>query len=67
VAERERLMHRIEVSYDGRVVFSADVRDHASAPGDVTVGVNRIGGSSCEPRFAGQIIETARLPLPARP
>lgn len=62
----EEIKRRLRVSYDGQVVIDRDVDTHASEPGEVTIGHNLIGGSSCEPRFSGEIIFTERLPLLGR-
>lgn len=61
-----RLQRRLRVSFDGQILLEQDVDTHTAEPDDITVGVNRIGGSSCEPAFAGQILTVERLPIPGR-
>lgn len=65
-ATARRLRNRLRVVFDGQVVFDRETTTHESTAAEVTVGENRIGGSSCEPHFAGEILSVERLPLPAR-
>ncbi len=60
-----RLRNRLRVALDGRTVIERDVSTFDSRPGEITAGLNRIGGSSCEPAFAGQILSVERLPVPS--
>lgn len=62
-----RLRNHLRIELDGRTVVEREVDPFASRVRDVTVGLNRIGGSTCEPRFAGEILRVERLPVPARP
>ncbi|HVZ65817.1 MAG TPA: hypothetical protein VG936_14720, partial [Lacunisphaera sp.] len=64
-AELARLRHHLRIALDGRTVLERDVDPFASAVRDVTVGRNAIGGSTCEPGFAGRILAVDRLPVPA--
>lgn len=65
-ADVARLQKRLRVAFDGQVLLEQDVDTHTAKPAEVTAGLNRIGGSSCEPAFAGQILAVERLPLPGR-
>lgn len=56
----------LRITFDGAVVFDRDTTTHPSAAGEVTYGENKIGGSSCEPRFAGRILLIERLREPSR-
>ncbi|PTY05648.1 hypothetical protein DB347_14865 [Opitutaceae bacterium EW11] len=60
----ERLRNRITVQFDGKTVLDQPVFSFDSSLRDVTIGLNRIQGSSAEPSFFGQILETERLPIP---
>jgi hypothetical protein len=53
---RGRLLLRL----DGETVLDAETDFHPSAPQNIYVGTNMIGGSSCGPYFTGQIIELSR-------
>lgn len=46
---------------NGIEVLRATSRFHYSAPSDVTIGKNRIGGGSCAERFSGEILAARRL------
>ncbi|MFZ5494446.1 MAG: hypothetical protein ACOZE5_03795 [Verrucomicrobiota bacterium] len=61
-----RLRQRLRLEFDGRTLLAQEVDTHTSRPGEVTFGRNLIGGSSCEPRFAGEILSVERLPVPIR-
>lgn len=61
----EKLRNRITVAFDGRTVLDQAVFSFDSARKDITVGLNRIMGSSTEPKFVGEILEQERLPIPA--
>lgn len=63
---RDRLRTRLRLEFNGQVVLDRAVDTHTSAPREVTVGRNRIGGSSCEPDFAGEILRAERRPIPNR-
>lgn len=45
--------NRVEVRLDGRVVLALESPTHPSAARDILIGENRIGGSTCGPRFSG--------------
>ncbi|HTL69055.1 MAG TPA: hypothetical protein VL200_15425 [Lacunisphaera sp.] len=60
-----RLRHHLRVDLDGHTVINRDIDPFPSAVRDVTVGRNRIGGSTCEPRFSGRILAVERLPVPS--
>ncbi len=57
------LRNHLRIEFDGRTVVEREVNTHNSKIREVTVGRNHIGGSSCEPHFAGQILGVERLPL----
>lgn len=63
---RQQLKNRLRVAFDGATVIEREITTYESTPGQMTVGHNQIGSSSCEPRFAGEILSVERLPLPAR-
>jgi hypothetical protein len=54
---------RLRVIFDGQVVVDKDVNTHTSTPAQISIGENPIGGSSCEPTFAGEILRVERLSL----
>ncbi len=60
-----RLRKQLTIQFDGETVLSREIETYDSRVGDVTVGRNLIGGSACEPHFAGKILGVQRLPLPA--
>jgi hypothetical protein len=60
----EQLRNRITVDFDGKRVLDQPLFSFDSKRSDVTVGENRIQGSSTEPRFGGEILELERLPIP---
>lgn len=61
-----RRQGHLHIVFNGQTIYDQAADTHTSAPGEVTVGRNVIGGSSCEPLFAGQILGVERLPIPAR-
>lgn len=63
-AQLEALRKRITVQLDGRVVLDQPVFSFDSKISEVTVGESRIGVSSTEPKFTGQILKAERLPIP---
>lgn len=62
----QALRQRLRVSLNGTPVIERTITTYDSSPAEVTVGQNLIGGSSCEPRFAGKILSVERLPAPER-
>lgn len=64
--DRQQLANRLKITFDGTTVMEQAISTHDSRPGEVTVGRNLIGGSSCEPSFAGKILSVERLPVPPR-
>lgn len=64
--DRARLGDRLRIEFNGTTVIERDIATYDSSPAEVTVGRNLIGGSSCEPLFAGKILTVERLPVPAR-
>jgi hypothetical protein len=62
--ELDRLAkNQVVVRLDGVPVFVVDSPAHESPPGCVTIGENRIGGSSAGTAFSGQLENVRRLPL----
>ncbi|MFA5058425.1 MAG: hypothetical protein WC485_09950, partial [Opitutaceae bacterium] len=55
---------RRTIRLNGRIVFKADLPCYPSDTSDITIGHNRIGGSTCGPEFTGIIdsVEHAGLP-----
>ncbi len=63
---RQTLTKRLRIEFNGVTVLEREIETFESSPDQVTIGRNLIGGSSCEPHFAGQILSVERLPVPAR-
>jgi hypothetical protein len=64
---RRSLAGEVEVSLDGKGVLSLQKATYPSAPGEVTVAQNAIGGSTSDPEFTGTVIFAERAgPVPAR-
>lgn len=63
---RTRRTKHMELLLDGRVVLSAPLPSHPTTRAEITVGLNRIGGSSCGEKFTGDILAVERL-SPAHP
>jgi len=57
---------QLRISFDDQPVFAREINTYEARPSEVSVGRNPLGGSSCEPTFAGRILEVTRLPV-ARP
>jgi len=62
-ADRDFLRKRLRVVFDGRVVFDESFDQYETRLSDITVGVNRIGGSNAGLRFTGEILDLRRLPV----
>lgn len=56
----ERLRQRVIVTLDGRTLLNQKAHPFESTYAEITVGENRIGGSTTEPLFSGTILETTR-------
>ena len=54
---------QLRVRLDGAVVLDAPWAAYAAPAGDIVVGENRIGGSTCDPTFTGRIFWARRPPL----
>ena len=65
-AELAQLRGRVRVWLNGRLAIDRAAADFPSTQREVTVGVNRLGGSSCEPSFSGTILSAERLKVPVR-
>ncbi len=57
---RKRLHDQVAVRIDGNAVWQAQSPAYPSTHDDIRVGENRIGASSCGPRFTGEILAVAR-------
>jgi hypothetical protein len=64
-AELADLRGRIRVWLNGRLVIDRSARDFPASNREVAIGENRLGGSSCEPRFSGTILSAERQKVPA--
>ena len=52
---------KLRVIFDGTTVINRDIDTYPSKVNEVTIGKNLLGGSSCEPNFAGKILSVERL------
>lgn len=59
----ERLRQRVIVLLDGHPVLDQKAYPFASTHSEITVGENRIGGSTTEPTFSGTILGKSRASL----
>jgi hypothetical protein len=57
----KRLNSKLRVIFDGTTVINRDIDTYPSKVNEVTIGKNPLGGSSCEPNFAGKILSVERL------
>ncbi len=58
--ERVRLRRQRWIRLDGRTVLEADLPCHPTTAGQITLGRNLIGGSTCAAEFSGVIYSVAR-------
>lgn len=65
-ADRDRLKHQVTCTWDGKPVLAIDRETYDSSPYDVTIGLNAIGGSTCDYAFTGRVVSAARLAPIAR-
>ncbi len=65
VAEQRGPRSRVSVRVDGREVLAASLAAYPATPGQITVGENRIGGSTCDAQFTGRIHFAGRRPIAA--
>ena len=63
-AERLRLGAGLSVVLDGRSVLSAAIEPFPAGPGEVAVATNRIGGSTCDADFSGNLEFSERVGAP---
>jgi len=68
-AERAQLKSTMEIRLNGKSVLRAAMAAHPSTAAEITVGLNRIGGSNCDPAFSGEVhlIQYLGLPPPTMP
>ncbi len=57
---RERLRQQATVRLDGVAAWECRSPSYPTDPADIRVGENRIGASSCSPRFTGEVLEVGR-------
>jgi hypothetical protein len=62
-AARQRMAGTIQVQFNGKTVIAAPFAAYPAQPGQIAIGRNPIGGSSCGPKFGGEILEARRLGL----
>ncbi len=60
-ASRERVRREFVVRVDGREVMREESEFHRSGLREVTIGENRIGGTTCGPTFLGKVVEARRV------
>jgi hypothetical protein len=60
-ADRSRLRSGVRVALDGKTVISSTTAAYPSQTAQVTVGANKIGGSSADATFAGIIHFSGRM------
>jgi hypothetical protein len=60
-ADRRRLASQVRVALDGETVILSATPAYPSAPSQVTIGTNRIGGSTADPAFSGVIHFAGRM------
>ena len=59
--DRERLSSTVIVHANGARVLEAKSRPFACAPGEIYVGSNPAGGSTCSAKFTGTLVSTERI------
>ena len=59
-AERVRLRRLVRVTLDGALALETTSDPYPAAPGQVYVGANPIGGSTCQPTFSGGLFVAER-------
>ena len=62
---RHALLHTVLVMVDDQTVLELPVATYPAATGEVWVGRNPLGGSTCGPIFRGEELTSARIALPA--
>ena len=60
-ATRERLASTVVVHANGARVLEARASPYACGPGEIHIGANPLGGSTCGPKFGGAIVSTQRI------
>lgn len=66
-AARRQLAETVTIKLNGKVVLTAPASPYpATGEGEVTVGTNTIGGSTCEPLFSGRFLLSEWI-MPAPP
>jgi hypothetical protein len=58
-------LKRLRVVLDEAEVMNVAAEFHLADADELHLGANRIGGSTCEPRFTGNILQAERLTRPA--
>ena len=59
--ERQALLDRAMLRYDGRLVFNRVIEAPKIRPGDIWIGMNRVGCNACETQFSGAIMQLRRV------
>lgn len=62
--EARRIQETVQVSLDGRVVFTTEARPFPCLPSEIYFAHNPLGGSSCRDRFTGRVSYIIRPPWP---
>jgi hypothetical protein len=60
-ADRERLASTVVVRANGAKVLEAKSHPFACSAGEIYVGSNPVGGSTCSARFTGSILSSERI------
>lgn len=60
-ATLDRVRREFVVQVDGQAVMSEESEFYRSGLRKLTIGENRIGGSTCGPRFTGKVLEARRV------
>lgn len=51
----------VRVQVNGRMVLNVAARPHPSGPAEIFIGLNPLGGSTCDKQFTGEIIRGQRV------
>jgi len=59
--ERQALLDRAMLQYDGRLAFNRVIQAPVIPRGDIWVGMNQVGCNDCQPQFSGEIMQLRRV------
>lgn len=59
---RRQAVEKVSIKLNGRVVLEHRSSTHPAKAGEVTIGGNPVGGSTCEQIFTGQVLLSERIP-----